>query len=111
MASRKKTVTAEPEALEPVRVEITADRSVLHLEGTVGVAQARRLRDIALKLAEEGRPVGVRCERLGHLDCAAVQVLLALNETLKAQGTSVALEHASDSLQHTLRISGLANAF
>jgi anti-anti-sigma factor len=109
MAIRKRA--AKPEAArEPIRVEAKGDNAVLHLEGIVGVAQAKRLQQLALKLSGSGRKVSVRCEHLQHLDCAAVQVLLALHETLKANGAGMAVQNMPDSVQQTLRSAGLAGA-
>lgn len=96
---------------EPIRAEASGDVRILHLEGQVGVAQSRRLLEIARKLGKEGRHVTVRCEHLTHLDCAGVQVLLALNETLKGQGAGLALSNLPESVQQTMRVAGLADAW
>lgn len=98
-------------AKEPIRAEASGELRILHLEGQVGVASARRLLEIARRLGKEGRDVSVRCEHLTHLDCAAVQVLLALNETLKGQGASLKLSNLPDSVQQTMRVAGLADAW
>ena len=110
MATRRKTTRPEAPA-EPVRVEAKGQDVVLHLEGVVGVAQARRLHEVAVKLADSGRAVSVRCEHLQYLDCAAVQVLLVLHETLKSKGAGLAMQNLPDSAQLTLRHAGLACAF
>ena len=110
MAARRKPV--KPEAPpEPVRFETSGDRAVLHLEGVVGVAQAKRLHALALKLAGAGQTVDVRCEHLQYLDCAAAQVLLALSQSLRSRGAELAVRHLPDSVQQTLRHAGLAAAF
>ena len=77
MAARRKPV--KPEAPpEPVRVETSGDRAVLHLEGVVGVAQAKLLHALALKRAGAGQTVVVPWGHLEYLGCAAARVLLAL---------------------------------
>lgn len=96
---------------DPVRAEAAGDRRLLHLEGRVTVAQARRLLEVAPpRLGKEGRGVHVRCEHLTHLDCAGIQVLLGLNETLRGQG-ALSLENVPESIQQTLRIAGLSDAW
>jgi anti-anti-sigma factor len=110
MAARRKPVKPETPP-EPVRVEALGDRAVLHLEGAVGVAQAKRLHALALELAGAGRTVDVRCEHLQYLDCAAAQVLLALSQSLKSRGAEMAVQNLPDSVQQTLRHAGLASAF
>lgn len=96
---------------DPVRAEAAGDRRLLHLEGRVTVAQARRLLEVARRLGKEGRDVHVRCEHLTHLDCAGIQVLLGLNETLRGQGAALSLENVPESIQQTLRIAGLSDAW
>jgi anti-anti-sigma factor len=96
---------------DPIRVSSKGGETVLHLEGVVGVAQARRLHQLAARLGAAGRPVSVRCEHLHHLDCAAVQVLLALHETLRTNGAGLRMQHLPDSVQRTLRVAGLASVF
>lgn len=93
---------------EPIRIETGAGGATLHLEGVVGVAQARRLHQLAVRLAGSGKDVTVRCEHLQHLDCAAAQVLLALQAAAQERGTGVTLRNLPDSVQQTLRHAGLA---
>ncbi len=110
MATRRKPAQPQSPA-EPVRVEASGESAVLHLEGVVGVAQARRLHQLAVRLAGPGRTVTVCCDHLQYLDCAAAQVLLALHASLKSHGAAVVLRNLPDSAQQTLRHAGLANAF
>ena len=110
MATRSRTVKPE-EPVEPVRVKAHGSKTELHLEGVVGVTQAKRLQQLAIKLAASGRGVTVRCEHLQHIDCASVQVLLALHETLSAKGIEMKIQNMPDSVHQTLRTAGLASAF
>jgi len=110
MAIRRKAAEESAPA-EPVRVEVKGAHAVLHLEGVVGIAQSKRLQALALKLATSGKKVNVRCEHLQYVDCSAVQVLLALNETLKSKGTGITVQNLPDSVQQTLRNAGIATAF
>lgn len=96
---------------EPIRAEAAGEMRILHLEGQVTVSSARRLLEVANRLGKEGREVAVRCEHLTHLDCAGVQVLLALNETLRGQGARLVLQNLPESVQQTLRVAGLADAW
>ena len=59
---------------------------------------------------QSGRDVHVRCEHLQYIDCAGVQVLMALNEALRARGAGMTVQNLPDSIQQTLRITGLASA-
>lgn len=96
---------------EPIRAEASGGLRLLHLEGQVTVASASRLLEVARRLGKEGREVAVRCEHLTHLDCAGVQVLLALNETLRGQGARLTLQNLPESVQQALRVAGLADAW
>jgi anti-anti-sigma factor len=110
MATQKKA--AKPQApAEPIRIEARGAKSVFHLEGVVGVREAKRLQQMAIELAGSGRAVTVQCEHLQQLDCASVQVLLALRETLKRKNTGMELKNMPDSVHQTLRTVGLASAF
>lgn len=109
MATRKAAVKPEVPR-EPMRIEARDGRSVLHLEGVVGVAQAKRLHLLALELAEGAGRVDVRCEHLKHLDCAAAQVLLALSDSLGARGATLAMHNLPESVRQSLRNAGLASA-
>lgn len=95
----------------PIRVEVAGDARLLHLAGHVTVAHAKDFLELARGLGKEGRNVSVRCEHLTHLDCAGVQVLLALNETLKGQGAALSLNHVPESIQQTMRIAGLSEVW
>lgn len=96
------------DAGEAVRVVHRGDDRQLVLEGTVGAVHARALQEVARSLAAEGRPVCADLSRLGHLDCAAIQVLLALDETLRQQGQALTLESVPDGVARTFRNAGLA---
>ena len=110
MATQSKTVTAQ-EPAEPIRIQGRGSKTELHLEGVVGVTQAKRLQQLAMELAASGRGVSVRCEHLQHIDCACVQVLLALHETLSSKGAGMKIQNMPDSVHQTLRTAGLASAF
>lgn len=115
MASRKKPrptgVVPERAAPGPIRVERDDDGARIHLEGAIGVPLARQLHAAAREVAESAGPVRIHSERLGYLDCAAVQVLLALNETLTSRGSRLTMTGVPDSVVQTLRSAGLAGAF
>ena len=110
MAAGKEAATpgAPP---EPVRVEVDGGRTVFHLEGVVGVRQAKRLLAPSVMLAGTGGTAEVRCEHLQHPDCAAVQVLPAFFDTPRSNGAEIAVQNLPDSVQQTLRNAGLVSAF
>jgi anti-anti-sigma factor len=110
MATRNPIIQPH-EPVEPIRVEALGTYVVLHLEGIVGVQQAKRLQQLAVNLADSGRGVTVRCEHLQHVDCAGVQVLLALHETLTGKGVEMRIQNMPESVHQTLRTAGLASAF
>ena len=110
MAAQDKNAQSQ-EPVEPIRIEARGSEAELHLEGIVGVTQAKRLQQMALKLAASGQCVKVRCEHLQHIDCAGVQVLLALHETLAGKGVEMKIQNMPDSVHQTLRTAGLASAF
>jgi anti-anti-sigma factor len=104
MASVKPAATASP-----FRIVKEADCSHLVLEGDVGAAHARALQELARELADARLPVRVDLGHLRHFDCAGVQVLLALDETLRQQGQTLALESVPEGAQATFRNAGLGH--
>lgn len=110
MATREPAARPE-EAVEPIRIDTQGEQDVLHLEGVVGVMQAKRLQQVALQLAGSGHAVSVRCEHLQYLDCAGAQILLALRESLERKQVRMTLVNLPDSIHQTLLTAGLASAF
>ena len=92
----------------PVAVENHPTQRVLTLQGTVGVAQARTLHACALALATPGPRIVVQAQHVRHLDCAAVQVLLALQAESLRIGVEFSCPTLPSSVQETLRHAGLA---
>lgn len=93
----------------PFRIDKTPDGSHLVLEGVVGASQAHALQAAARELAGSGEPVRVEAAGLQHMDCAGVQVLLALDETLRQQGRSLVLVSVPPGVSATFRNAGLAH--
>jgi anti-anti-sigma factor len=85
-------------------------RQVLKLAGDVTVYQAAELHQAALGLAQQATDLQVQCEEVQSLDCATIQILMALQETLAAQGKTFQLTGASAELQQTLTLAGMALA-
>ena len=96
-------------ATGPIRIDKTGDGSHLVLEGIVGAAHSRALQLMARELGDTRLPVRVDLAGLRHLDCAGVQVLLALDETLRQHGQSLALESVPESVCTTFRNAGLGH--
>jgi len=79
----------------------------LVLEGIVDVFEARELHALALAAVDAGGEVTVRMEMVERLDSSAIQILLALGQTLKAEGRSYRLEGMSSAIQESWRLLGL----
>jgi anti-anti-sigma factor len=96
--------------VQPIRVETDGDQQRLCLEGVINAALASRLKEQTLVALAGTGPVTVDLARAGYLDGAALQVLLALNTTLAAQGRSLRVVAMPPSVEDTLRSVGLAGA-
>jgi anti-anti-sigma regulatory factor len=79
----------------------------LVLQGIVDVFEARELHALALAAVDAGGEVTVRMEKVERLDSSAIQILLALGQTLKAEGRSYRLEGMSSAIQESWRLLGL----
>jgi anti-anti-sigma factor len=91
----------------PIRIVNAADGRHLVLEGNVGAAHARALQEVARELAGAAGPVRVDLGELRHIDCAGIQVLLALDETFRQHGQAFTLESVPPGVQATFRNAGL----
>ncbi len=98
-------------SVQPLRVETDGQQQRLCLEGVVNAAQARRLREEALVALAGAGPVTVDLARAEYLDGAAMQVLLALHMELVARGRAFKVVAMAPSVEDTLRVVGLAEAF
>jgi anti-anti-sigma factor len=95
----------------PITVQQRSEgRSELKLEGDLSVFQSAELHRTAMQLLEQGRDVAVDCTDVSSLDCAAVQVLLALREGLAAQGKALEFTVLSPATREALVLSGLLQA-
>ena len=93
----------------PVRITRSEEGAQLVLEGNVGAAHARALQQAARELASSNAPVRVDLQGLRHIDCAGVQVLLALDETIRRQGQAISFESVPPGVQTTFRNAGLGS--
>jgi anti-anti-sigma factor len=80
----------------------------LKLAGDVTVFQAAELHQASLALAQHDADLDVHCEEVLSMDCAAIQVLLALKEAMTGQGRTFRLLEPSEELQKTFVLAGLA---
>jgi anti-anti-sigma factor len=64
-------------------------RPLLTLEGTVDILAVQDLMQAARGLSERGEDTLVCCEKVRHLDCAALQLLLALKKALGLKGKKI----------------------
>lgn len=92
----------------PITVQRTADgRQELKLTGDLTVFSATEMHRTAVQLVEQGQDLAVDCDGVDSVDCAAVQILLALKEALAAQGKSLQFTRLSDAVRNSLALSGL----
>jgi ABC-type transporter Mla MlaB component len=78
----------------------------IELSGTIDVFLARELLDAAKRAALATGDVAVDCAKLERLDTSALQVLLALERTLGAQGRRTDVQGASDAVRAFFDFSG-----
>jgi anti-anti-sigma factor len=103
-------ITHTTPSSDSIRIEAEPGRTVLHLGGAIGVAQARALHACARELASASGDVAVSAARLAHLDAAAMQVLLALATSVKSQGRAFAIQDVPAAVLQTLQLAGLDTA-
>jgi len=82
-------------------------RQVLKLAGDVTVYQAAELHQTALGLTQQAADLQVQCDEVQSLDCATIQILMALQEAVAAGGKTFQLTGASAELQQTLAWAGM----
>jgi len=80
----------------------------IELSGTIDVFLARDLLNAAKGAAGATGDVTVDCAKLDRLDTSALQVLLALEQTLRAQGRSTDVRGANDAVRAFFGFSGAA---
>lgn len=98
-----------PAEEQPIVVQPTAEgRQQLTLRGELNVLQAVELQRVALELAGSGQDVVIDCERAGSMDIAVLQVLLALAETLGAQGRSLGWAGLSPEVRSGFDLAGVS---
>ena len=80
------------------------------LNGNVGVANARVLRDAALASLATGRKLTVDARQVTWVDPAAAQVLLALQLSCRSRGVALAWQGPPDDVRARLEKYGLGTA-
>jgi len=83
-------------------------RQQLKLAGDVTVFHAAELHQASLGLVQHDADVDVHCQEVQSIDCAAIQVLLALQEAMAGRGRAIRLLNPSAELRETLVLAGLA---
>ncbi len=101
--------SGKQEAPGGFRIERAGGDSRVALEGVVGAARAHALQDAANALAAAKGGVRIDLSGLRHLDCAGVQVLLALDAALKGQRRTLTLESVPEAVRATFRNAGLGH--
>jgi len=92
-----------------VRLDRKEEGCHLVLQGVVDVFEARELHALAQAAMDAGGEVTVRFEEVERLDSSAIQILLALGQTLKAEGRSYRLEGMPAGVQESWRLLGLSS--
>ncbi len=75
----------------PVTLENGKGCSVIHLEGAIGIADARGLKDLLLQVLRQENEVRVSLERATDLDVTAVQLLWAVEREARLVGVPLML--------------------
>lgn len=78
----------------------------LVLQGIVDIFEAKELHALALAAVDAGGEVTVKMEEVERLDSSAIQILVALGQTLKTEGRGYHLEGMSSAIQESWRLFG-----
>jgi anti-anti-sigma factor len=79
----------------------------LVLQGVVDIFEARELHQQAMAALGAGGEVTLDLEEVDRLDSSAIQILVALRQSLAAGGRSLRLEGIPPSVHDTWRLLGL----
>ncbi len=91
-----------------VMLERSPDALTLRLKGAVGIMCAGELHAAARALADEPGPVAIDASAVEHLDCAAAQILVALQDVLARTGRTAPLAHVGEAPRRYLELAGLS---
>ena len=83
------------------------DHRTLELAGDVNVFVAAELRRCCVQVSAGASSVTAECDRVTSLDVAALQILVALNDTLAAQGGTFRIRGLSEEVVETIHLAGL----
>jgi anti-anti-sigma regulatory factor len=93
---------------QSLHVGVTSDgRQELKLAGEINVFLAPELHHTAVQVVQQGGDTVVNCHQAQSLDFAALQILVALGDALKAQGHSCQIMGLSADLTEAISRVGL----
>ena len=91
-----------------IALERGGDSLTLRLKGAVGIMCASELHAAARALADERGPVAIDAAAVEHLDCAAAQILVALQDALAQTGRTAPVGNLGEAPRRYVGIAGLA---
>jgi anti-anti-sigma factor len=106
--------SGEPLAAQETRhvvVEQRGTRTLLVLEGDIGLDAAADLRTEAERLLAGSGGLAIDWHAAAHVGAGAIQVLLALNAALSARGGSLQVARDNPGVRRFLELAGLSDRF
>lgn len=93
-------------------ISIVADEGqaahrTLKLEGDINVFLAAELHRCCVEISQGAASVAVDCQQVASLDIAAIQLMVALNDTLVAHGGTFGVSGLSQDVMETVHLAGL----
>jgi anti-anti-sigma factor len=92
----------------PVVLTEKEGKPLLTLQGSIDIFAAQELAHVARGILERGEETLVSCKNLHHLDCAGVQLLLALKKALVAKGKNIQIIEKSPQVERLLEWTALS---
>ncbi|MGO9115297.1 MAG: STAS domain-containing protein [Thermoguttaceae bacterium] len=83
------------------------DHRKLGLAGDINVFLAAELHRCCVQISEGASSVAIECDRVASLDVAALQILVALKDTVVAQGGTIAISGLSEEVAESIHLAGL----
>jgi anti-anti-sigma factor len=91
----------------PVIVTQRDGKPLLTLRGTIDIFAVQELANAVCDLDERGEETLICCENVQHLDCAALQLLLALKKALAGKGKNIEIVAKSPQVERLLEWAAL----
>ncbi|HEY5683369.1 MAG TPA: STAS domain-containing protein [Sulfuricaulis sp.] len=94
-------------SMDPVHIEQTANATLVALEATLGIQDARVLHERLGSLLTAAKSVVVDGSRVERLDAAILQVLAGFARSAHERGLTLSWHSPSPVLQQAVRVLGL----